>query len=676
MQDYTAPAPQKNWLKIIGWRILFPPILIWDFFQFIFNALGGKLFGKIILPAQRIYRCDLLSFYPIAIKQRINGLDTLYAQQEDTQTSGYVINFAAPGTRYQEQLYLMLSGCAPTETSVCFNYKDCSGTEAQVMESAITDGVAQVQYLIGLGIAAEKIHLKGIGPKGQAIADAVANLAPGQKRTLLHDIRPQEGKEEAKKVGFSICSTDYPDNLIVQFASDPNSAHDEAVRKAIQLGFSPYSFVERHLVIRNGEEGIARKLIKEYKKNKDAKEDKSQPPTPWPLCAIHLINTPEDQHQTAIQVAKTLYNTEIPPLALNVYNPLTVHTHDGCSLSTLEIQHPSQLHLEKESEKSYVIHFNGNGSNPFDERMLNYLSHEANTLQCNIVAFNYRGVGKSTGNASSIDDLVTDGIAQVERLLARGANAEKIVLDGMSLGGGVATLVAKYFHDRGKPVKLFNEQSFSNITNVVVGWIRQRSFTGWINHIFREFRYVPPDEEHLFGIILGYILKPLIKLVLCIVNWEIEAADAFKEIPDTHKEYLLLRTPKKYRNYPSIDDPVMTPYSTLHSALRTGRQITKMKMKISHAFGGETEEELERFKAHNRARKIYPKEEREVNMHGCVKGALTNYEGMSGLEFFKRFYESGIGKPEAKASETYLEESTSESESNLSARSGLDDFAL
>ena len=62
----------------------------------------------------------------------------------------------------------------------------------------------------------------------------------------------------------------------------------------------------------------------------------------------------------------------------------------------------------------------------------------------------------------SFQDLVTDGIAQVQRVLDLGANPKNITLDGLSLGGGVADLlVAYHFHQLGKQVYLWNDRSFA-----------------------------------------------------------------------------------------------------------------------------------------------------------------------------------------------------------------------
>lgn len=244
----------------------------------------------------------------------------------------------------------------------------------------------------------------------------------------------------------------------------------------------------------------------------------------------------------------------------------TVITHDGAELDTLEITHESQKNLSKELQK-YIINFVGNDD--FYESHMNRkfiqcddAQLNAVALQSNVVGFNYRGVGQSTGQPRSKDDLVTDGIAQVQRLLNEGVSSKNITLYGHSLGGSVASLVAQYFHGQGHPINLFNDRSFSSTSNFIVGQIRLgNSETG--------------HEETLGGKILGWIAIPFIKLGLALVNWEINAGAAYKEIPTEYKDYMVVRSNKENRNSGVIDDRVIPHYSSIHAYLKSDRQTAK-----------------------------------------------------------------------------------------------------
>lgn len=233
---------------------------------------------------------------------------------------------------------------------------------------------------------------------------------------------------------------------------------------------------------------------------------------------------------------------------------ICVVTHDQVKLSTLEFVKPKNE--SKISEQKYVIHFLGNGVNYLDffkgRKELVFENQNVNT-----VFFDYRGVQKSSSNgktvASSKKDLVIDGIAQVQRLLDKGVSAENITLSGHSLGGAIATLVANHFHRQNKKLYVFNDRSFSSITDVLVGWIRARCPNGYDETFGRK--------------LLGWVLKPLIKFGVSLSGWEINASDAFREIPDKYKNYAVVRTPKANRTMRTIDDFVITHYASLHEAL-------------------------------------------------------------------------------------------------------------
>lgn len=96
-----------------------------------------------------------------------------------------------------------------------------------------------------------------------------------------------------------------------------------------------------------------------------------------------------------------------------------VITHDEAHLDTFEIKHNSQENIDPKYQK-YIINLVGNGM--CYEHIIHDMKEDANALKANVIGFNLRGVGQSTGKAKSRDDLVTDGIAQVQRLLDQGVS--------------------------------------------------------------------------------------------------------------------------------------------------------------------------------------------------------------------------------------------------------------
>lgn len=297
----------------------------------------------------------------------------------------------------------------------------------------------------------------------------------------------------------------------------------------------------------------------------------------------------------------------------------TVVTHDGCELDTMEIKHVSQQESEPD-QQIYIINMTGNAS--CYEGTIPELLSDAYELRCNVVGFNFRGVSKSKGVATSANDLVTDGIAEVQRLLDDGVNPEHIILKGHSLGAAVATLVAKYFHDHGQKINLFNGRSFSSVTNEIVGHLRTIGKD--------ETKH---EEEGRNGIILGNISWPIVKYILVSSGWEINAADAYKALPDTHKEYMLVRSSRenRYKDPEIQDDHVIPHYASLHMALREEHH----KHKKNH-----NKAQLEIAKSRKMELVNYRKH--DVGHNVSLNDLRTRHGYSTGSEFFKKFVKRTI----------------------------------
>lgn len=204
---------------------------------------------------------------------------------------------------------------------------------------------------------------------------------------------------------------------------------------------------------------------------------------------------------------------------------ILVRTHDGAELDTTIFERTANN--TPIANQRYIINFRGNGD--YYEWHFEEMIADADALQAKVIGFNYRGVGDSSGRPKSQDDLVTDGIAQVQRLLRDGVTDENITLHGLSLGGAVASLVAKHFHDQGIRIKIFNERSFSTLTNVVVGWIRSTDGTG--------------HRESTLGKLFGWIFYPLIRGTLALTGWTMDAAAAYTSIPQEYRQHAVARSP-------------------------------------------------------------------------------------------------------------------------------------
>jgi hypothetical protein len=234
----------------------------------------------------------------------------------------------------------------------------------------------------------------------------------------------------------------------------------------------------------------------------------------------------------------------------------TIITHDGAQLDSLEVNHVDQMALEPKYQK-YIINLVGNAM--CYELILAEMKKEAQSLQANVIGFNFRGVGQSTGKVKSKDDLLVDGIAQVQRLLDQGVSSQNITLKGHSLGASIASLVALHFHQLGQPINVFNSRSFSSLTDFVVGMIRLAF------------------NDNLGGKILGWVLSPLIKFAVSLANWEIDAGSAFKRIPEAFRDYIVVRSRKHIREG-RLDDNVIPHYASIHKELTSERRAKKSEI--------------------------------------------------------------------------------------------------
>ncbi len=194
---------------------------------------------------------------------------------------------------------------------------------------------------------------------------------------------------------------------------------------------------------------------------------------------------------------------------------------------------PEALRSIPVSDKKYVVHFNGNAEFAADK--IQESIGQAKDLNYVSVAFDYPGVGKpKEDRAKNTKDLVQAGIAQVKDLIKAGAKPENIVLDGHSLGGAVATLVAAQLHKEGLKVHLINGRSFSKLSTETDVFLNKNAGTLAGQMAGKE----NPDgsvkvntKVQAVAPLLGKIAKAGIKAA----GLEMNAAKAYKSIPSQYK---------------------------------------------------------------------------------------------------------------------------------------------
>lgn len=255
---------------------------------------------------------------------------------------------------------------------------------------------------------------------------------------------------------------------------------------------------------------------------------------------------------------------------LKVIKPVIL-TYDHACLDTIEMQIKASNNT---TTLPYIINFCDRDQ--CYEKMISDMEQQAMTLNCHVIGFNYRNVGNSTGKLKCIDQLIVDGITQVNRLLLANVDPKRIILKGQGTGGGIATMVAKYFFDHGININLFNDRCPSSMTNMIVGRIRT----------YRQDHTRTGHQEPNKNIILSWFLKPMIMALLVLTKWEINIASSYKALPDACKEYMLIRSSKRNRAFYGRalkDDTTITHYASLHLALKSQRhkQLKPIKQALA-----------------------------------------------------------------------------------------------
>ena len=221
-----------------------------------------------------------------------------------------------------------------------------------------------------------------------------------------------------------------------------------------------------------------------------------------------------------------------------------IKTHDGATIDTIQLT-PGSEQLNPIEQQRFIVRFNGNGMQYSDTSSLYNAAQDADKLKETVILFDYRGVGNSKKTPATFQDLVTDGIAQVQRLLDLGVNSKSITLDGLSLGGGVATMVAYHFHQLKKPVYLWNDRSLASLSKTAAGMLA-------------------PTLPGLIDDLVNYSLECTSYSVMKPSGWDVNVANAYKAIPSEYKGYMVVA-----KQSPISDGDGVIPHkASLHKGVR------------------------------------------------------------------------------------------------------------
>eukprot|EP01147_Barroeca_monosierra_P010055 gene10055-2227_t len=225
------------------------------------------------------------------------------------------------------------------------------------------------------------------------------------------------------------------------------------------------------------------------------------------------------------------------PVTKGCFRPLdfSIHVFDFTGRVKLDA-----LEIRAGDVAPWIVFCNANGV-PY-EHNVDFLEMYSTALPANILTFNYRGVGRSTGWPLSSKDLVDDASAVVQLLVDSGVNPAHIILHGHSLGGGVAVHTAR----RHAEVKLIHDRSFRSMERAAQVILSQ--LNGFMSFFVAFVLFVAAALAVRFSIFsdrvplwmmfwtavgCGYAIKlsqvlfPLAPAILRIAGWGLDSVEHF-----------------------------------------------------------------------------------------------------------------------------------------------------
>lgn len=303
----------------------------------------------------------------------------------------------------------------------------------------------------------------------------------------------------------------------------------------------------------------------------------------------------------------------------------TVTTHDDAQLETLDLIHEEQRVKPIQSQK-FIIYLNGNGTHfgyCINDFLLNALE-----LKYNQIAFNFRGTNRLGKGPNSINDLITDGIAQVQRLLNLGVPSKNILLHGHSMGGAIAAKVGEHFQAHHLPLWVYNDRSFAKLSEVA----------NW------HLRGILKPERSVFHKKLG---PAALMLALDITGWELDAAKAFRSIPKEYRAHVLIRTLKSNRTQRHIDDNAIPIFTSMHKALADERKPIKDALKKLRANASRDMEQEQALEIELKAMKMQTDEGIDAHSERPRTEAVKNKYGQTLHQHFSLFVMKALDQKEA-----------------------------
>ena len=118
----------------------------------------------------------------------------------------------------------------------------------------------------------------------------------------------------------------------------------------------------------------------------------------------------------------------------------------------------------RQDTAKYQIYFSGNVQDALNPTLVQRIIQAKPNK--NHTFWDYPGATRYVG-VNRFDPLCKAGYQQIKQLIQQGVRPEDITIYGYSMGGGIAAYITRRLHDKGYPVNLIIDRSFSRLSAVV-----------------------------------------------------------------------------------------------------------------------------------------------------------------------------------------------------------------
>ena len=167
-------------------------------------------------------------------------------------------------------------------------------------------------------------------------------------------------------------------------------------------------------------------------------------------------------------------------------------TSSGFQIDSVKMKPSKLLSKNKPGDGLYIVFFLGR-SEYYESRFRDMALFAQNT-GATIVGFNPKGFNSSSGETKILFDIVDDGIAIVESLIACNISPKQIVFYGNSIGAIVQEMVCKHFRKlKLADFRQINSNSFSSLASVFSTNMRMRFLK---NKIMKLMKYADWEIDY------------------------------------------------------------------------------------------------------------------------------------------------------------------------------------